>query len=79
MATTYDENYLNPLYGIIYVRIRQEQLEDAAGQLEFLTEISESQGKSAEHAYLEAVIEWRKKGNKNEAIRLLDQCLSLHI
>jgi hypothetical protein len=47
-------------------------LEDAAGQLEFLTEISESQGKSAEHAYLEAVIEWRKKGNKNEAIRLLD-------
>ena len=57
----------------------QSLYDDAQQQLEFLSEISESQGKTAEHAFLEAIIEWRKKGNKNEAIRLLDQCLSLHI
>ena len=29
-------------------------------------------GKNAEHVYLEAIIEWRKKGNKDQSIRLLD-------
>jgi len=25
------------------------------------------------------MVEWRKKGNKNEAIKMLDQSLNLHI
>jgi hypothetical protein len=29
-------------------------------------------GKTAEHVYLEAIIEWRKKGNRDQAIKLLD-------
>ncbi len=78
-ATQYDENYLQPLYGMIYCRIKQEQYDDAAQQLEFLLEISESQGKSSEHAFLEAQLEWRLKGNKVDAIRLLDTSLNLHI
>ena len=41
-AAGYDETYLLPLYGMIYCRIKQEQYEDAAQQLEFLLEISES-------------------------------------
>lgn len=28
---------------------------------------------------MEALVEWRKKGNKTEAIKLLDNCLNLHI
>lgn len=64
---------------MIYCRIKQEQYDDAAQQLEFLLEISESQGKSSEHAFLEAQLEWRMKGNKVEAIRLLDTSLNLHI
>ena len=68
-----------PLYGMIYCRIKQEQYEDAAQQLEFLLEISESQGKSSEHAFLEAQLEWRLRGNKAEAIKLLDTSLNLHI
>lgn len=36
-------------------------------------------GKTAEHVYLEAIIEWRKKQNRDQAIKLLDQALNLHI
>lgn len=57
-------------------------LDDAQHQLEFLSEIvgdgSESP-KTADHCFLEALVEWRKKGNKTEAIRMLDNCLNLHI
>lgn len=66
---------------MIFCRIRQEQIEDAAQQLEFLTELCENneQPKTADHCYLEAMIEWRLKGNKVEAVRMLDTCLNLHV
>ncbi len=35
--------------------------------------------KTADHCFLEALIEWRVKGNKMESIRFLDQSLNLHI
>jgi tetratricopeptide repeat protein 21B len=54
-------------------------LEDAEQQLEFLMEISDNAGKTADHAYLESIIEFRKKGNKDGALKLLDQALNLHI
>jgi len=59
-------------------------VDDAQGQLEFLSELVGDNGdgehqKTAEHCFLEALVEWRKKGNKTEAIRLLDNCLNLHI
>lgn len=47
-------------------------LEDAEQQLEFLNEIGESNGKNAEHVFLEAIVEWRRKGNRENSIRLLD-------
>lgn len=47
--------------------------------MEFLNEIGESGGKSAEHVFLEAIVEWRRKGNRENSIRLLDQALNLHI
>lgn len=47
--------------------------------MEFLNEIGDSMGKTAEHVYLEAIIEWRKKGNRDQSVRLLDQALNLHI
>ncbi len=47
--------------------------------MEFLNEIGDSMGKTAEHVFLEAIIEWRKKGNRDQSIKLLDQCLTLHI
>lgn len=36
-------------------------------------------GKTSDHVYLEAIIEWRKKGNRDASIKLLDQALNLHI
>lgn len=29
-------------------------------------------GKTADHVYLEAIIEYRQRGNKDQAIKLLD-------
>jgi tetratricopeptide repeat protein 21B len=68
-----------PLFGMILCRIRQDMIDDAEQQLEFLNEIGESAAKTAEHVYLEAIIEWRRKGNRDQAIKLLDQALNLHI
>jgi tetratricopeptide repeat protein 21B len=78
-ATQLDENNMSPLYGMIYCRVKQEMLEDAEQQLEFLNEIGETTTKTAEHVFLEAIIEWRRKGNRENSIRLLDQALNLHI
>ncbi len=71
-ATALDDTNMTPLYGMILCRVKQEMLEDAEQQLEFLNEIGDSMGKTAEHVYLEAVIEYRKKGNRDQAIKLLD-------
>jgi len=42
-------------------------------------EISENQQINSEHAYLEAIIQWRHKQNKDMAIKKLDMALNLHI
>lgn len=70
-----------PLYGMIFCRIKQDMVEDAQHQLEFLEELvgDAEGGKTADHCFMEALVEWRIKGNKTEAIRLLDACLNLHI
>jgi tetratricopeptide (TPR) repeat protein len=79
-ATTFDDTNLFPLYGMIFCRIKQEQYEDAIGQLEFLAELGDQDApKPPDHYFLEALVEWRLKGNKTESIRMLDQCLNLHI
>ena len=67
-----DESNMDPLLGMIYVRIKQEMLDDADQQLEFLNEIGENNSKSAYHIFLESVIEMRKNNNREHAIKLLD-------
>ena len=39
-AAALDENYLQPLYGMIYCHLKQEKFDEAAQQLEFLSEVS---------------------------------------
>jgi hypothetical protein len=41
--------------------------------------MNDNHQKTAEHAYLEAIIAWRHLHNKEKAIKLLDQALNLHI
>jgi hypothetical protein len=69
---------------MIYCRVKQDHLDDAEQQLEFINEINEANSggnapKIAELVYIEALIEWRKRGNADQAIKLLDQALNLHI
>ena len=78
-SVKYDESNMVPLFGMIYCRIRQELYDDALQQLEFLHEITDSIGRTADLCFLEAILEYRKKGNRDGAIRLLDQSLNLHI
>lgn len=78
-ASQLDANNYGPLYGMIYCRIRQEQFDDATQQLEFVTENLGNGQKTADHCFLEAMLEWRVKGNKSGAISLLDNALNLHI
>lgn len=78
-ASTFDETNQTPLYGMIYCKIKQDQLEDAGQQLDFLIEISENQQKTPDHAYLEAIICWRTRQDSQQAVKLLDQSLNLHI
>lgn len=78
-ASAYDQTNQIPLYGMIQCKIHQDQLDDAEQQLEFLLEISESEQKTADQVYLEAIIAWRQKNQKEKAIKLLDQSLNLHI
>lgn len=78
-AATYDESNMEPLYGMIYCRIMQGKIEDAQQQVELVNEISEGSPKSAMHYFLEAMISYRKSQPKDTTIKLLDQCLNLHI
>ena len=78
-AVALDDQNLQPLFGMIYCRVKQEMLDDAQAQLEFISEIVDESNKPADHYFLEALVEWRLKGNKTEAIRMLDSCLNLHI
>ena len=41
-ATSLDESNLIPLIGMIYCRVRQDQLDDADQQLEFINEINDA-------------------------------------
>ena len=78
-ASQLDPSFNLPLYGMIFCRIKQDMFDDAIQQLEFVKDNLEGGAKIAEHCFLEAMIEWRVKGNKSGAISCLDAALNLHI
>ncbi len=77
-AAELDETNIEPLYGMIYCRLKQNLMEDVESQLQFLTEL-ENSGKTAFHTFLEAIVAFRRDGKVEESIDLLNQCLKLHI
>lgn len=78
-AASYDESNMEPLYGMIYCRIMQGKIEDAQQQIELVNEISEDTPKTALHYFLEGMISYRKQQPRDRTVKLLDQCLNLHI
>lgn len=79
-AAGYDEGNMEPLYGMIYCRIKQDMIEDAQEQINLVTEIQASSGpKIATHYFLEGMIRRRQNASVDETVKLFDQSLNLHI
>nr|XP_019582896.1 PREDICTED: tetratricopeptide repeat protein 21B isoform X1 [Rhinolophus sinicus] len=77
-AMTLDETSVSALIGFIRCQLIEEQLQDADQQLEFLSEIEQSIGKSAELTFLHAVLAMKKNKRQEEVINLLDDVLDTH-
>jgi tetratricopeptide repeat protein 21B len=78
-AVAKDETDVRALYGIIHCRVQEGNLDDAEEQLEFLSEIQVSVGKSPELAFLQSLLAWRKRRDVDGALNLLNETLTLHI
>jgi tetratricopeptide repeat protein 21B len=78
-AVSKDETDVRALYGIIQCRVQEGNLVDAEEQLEFLSEIQVSVGKSPDLAFLQSLLAWRKRRDVEGALNLLNETLTLHI
>uniref|UniRef100_A0AAQ4RG08 Tetratricopeptide repeat domain 21B n=1 Tax=Gasterosteus aculeatus aculeatus TaxID=481459 RepID=A0AAQ4RG08_GASAC len=77
-AMALDETSVSALTGIIRCQLIEGQLEDAEQQLEFLTEIQQSIGKSGELLYLRALLAVKKLRSPEEVTNLLNDAVDTH-
>ncbi|KAM6955026.1 tetratricopeptide repeat protein 21B isoform 2-T2 [Lycodopsis pacificus] len=77
-AMTLDETSVPALTGIIRCQLIEGHLDDAEQQLEFLTEIQQSIGKSGELLYLRAVLAVKKRRSQEEVTNLLNDAVDTH-
>uniref|UniRef100_A0A673N3L1 Tetratricopeptide repeat protein 21B-like n=1 Tax=Sinocyclocheilus rhinocerous TaxID=307959 RepID=A0A673N3L1_9TELE len=77
-AMTLDESSVSALIGIIRCQLMEGHIEDAEQQLEFLTEIQQSIGKSGELLYLRALLAVKKHRPPDEATNLLNDTVDTH-
>ncbi|XP_066543938.1 tetratricopeptide repeat protein 21B isoform X2 [Amia ocellicauda] len=77
-AMTLDETSISALTGMIRCQLIEGHLEDAEQQLEFLTEIQQTIGKSGELSYLRAVLAIKKCKPQEEVINLLNDAMDTH-
>ncbi|XP_013391055.1 tetratricopeptide repeat protein 21B [Lingula anatina] len=77
-AMKLDETSVAALTGIIRCQLAENQLEDAAQQLEFLSEIQQSIGKSAEVSYLSAVLARKRQKGPEKVLELLNEAVENH-
>eukprot|EP00758_Cryptobia_borreli_P001785 Tbor_TRINITY_DN2533_c0_g1::TRINITY_DN2533_c0_g1_i1::g.560::m.560/K19673/TTC21B, IFT139; tetratricopeptide repeat protein 21B len=68
----------SPLLGLVKCAIIAGKLEDAAGQVDFLTGIQSPQNRIAELMYLHALILWRLNKNQTASLEKLDQAVEAH-
>ena len=78
-ASQTDESNNQAVNKIVWCKIMQGQYTEAAQQMDFLLEIEENSGRSAELSFIASMLKWRKDQDKKEALRLLEETLSLHI
>ncbi|CAB4022833.1 tetratricopeptide repeat 21B-like, partial [Paramuricea clavata] len=77
-AMKLDETSVPALTGIINCQLLENMVDDAEQQLEFLSEIQQSIGKSAELSYLGAVLARKKERRFEEVIVLLNESTDSH-
>uniref|UniRef100_A0A8D0ECK0 Tetratricopeptide repeat domain 21B n=1 Tax=Salvator merianae TaxID=96440 RepID=A0A8D0ECK0_SALMN len=77
-AMSLDETSVPALTGIIRCQLMEGKLDDVEQQLEFLNEIQQSVGKSAELSYLRAVLAMKKQKGQEEVVSLLNDVLDAH-
>ncbi|XP_072020597.1 tetratricopeptide repeat protein 21B-like isoform X2 [Amphiura filiformis] len=77
-AMKLDETSVAALTGIIKCQLIEGQLGDAEQQLEFLSEIQESIGKSPDILYLRAVLSRKKGKSSEETVALLNEASQTH-
>ncbi|XP_023385479.1 tetratricopeptide repeat protein 21B isoform X3 [Pteropus alecto] len=77
-AMALDETSVSALIGFIRCQLIEGQLQDADQQLEFLSEIQQSIGKSAELTFLHALLAMKKNKRQEEVINLLNDVLDTH-
>ncbi|KAK6182507.1 hypothetical protein SNE40_010181 [Patella caerulea] len=77
-AMKLDETSVPSLTGIIRCQLLENQLDDAAQQLEFLTEIQQSIGRLAELSYLSAILAQKKNQGPEKVTELLNDCIEVH-
>ncbi|XP_061698597.1 tetratricopeptide repeat protein 21B-like isoform X2 [Syngnathoides biaculeatus] len=77
-AMTLDEMSLTALTGIIWCQLIEGCLEEAEKDLEFLTEIQQTTGKSGEILYLLALVAIKKCHPQEEVTKLLKEAVETH-
>lgn len=76
--TNKEKTSVSALTGIARCQVIEGQLDDAAQQLEFLSEIQQSIGKSGELLYLQAVLAGKKGQPQAEVTNLLNDAVDTH-
>ncbi|XP_060575597.1 tetratricopeptide repeat protein 21B-like isoform X3 [Ruditapes philippinarum] len=77
-AMKIDETSVSALTGIIRCQLMEDQLEDAAQQLEFLGEIQQSIGTSADLLYLSAVLSMKRNKGPEKCLDELNKAIETH-
>ncbi|XP_069791436.1 tetratricopeptide repeat protein 21B isoform X2 [Narcine bancroftii] len=77
-AMSLDETSIPAVTGIIRCQLIEGQLEDAEQQLDFLSEIQQSIGKSGELSFLCAVLAVKKHKGQDEVMNLLNDAVDTH-
>ncbi|ELU05036.1 hypothetical protein CAPTEDRAFT_159405 [Capitella teleta] len=77
-AMKQDDTSVRALTGVIRCQLIENQLEDAAQQLDFLNEIQQSIGKSSELCYLGAVLAMKRGQAPEKVVELLNNAVEIH-
>ncbi|GFN94695.1 tetratricopeptide repeat protein 21b-like [Plakobranchus ocellatus] len=77
-AMQQDESSVSALTGIISCQLKLGHVDEAAQQLDFLNEIQQSIGRSADLAYLSAVLAMKQGKGPETVTQLLNEAIELH-